>query len=298
MSTLKRRLALPLGLLALIGLLSLIERLPGGPPAHSAEWLQAEDVSLRTVRLGRGDTTLVMLHGYGESLMAWRAIADRLGQRFRVVAVDLPGFGVSDKPPGPYTLDAMHRRLAAFVARWTDGPVIVVGHSMGGEIAASLAMSEPRVVAAVLVAPAGYELAALIDSLPPSVAGLAGAATPLVLPVHDPQWLREPDHRADYDPVLDSAYRNAARTVLEQFDFAALRDRFRTLAKPVLLLWGRQDPTIPFEIGEAVAAELPCATFVPIEGALHRPHQAQPDRVAAEIEGFLTRTRECLASKP
>ena len=166
---------------------------------------------------------------------------------------------------------------------------------MGGEIAASLAMSEPRVVAAVLVAPAGYELAALIDSLPPRVAGLAGAATPLVLPVHDPQWLREPDHRADYDPVLDSAYRNAARTVLEQFDFAALRDRFRTLAKPVLLLWGRQDPTIPFEIGEAVAAELPCATFVPIEGALHRPHQAQPDRVAAEIEEFLTRTRECIA---
>ncbi|HEX6090060.1 MAG TPA: alpha/beta hydrolase [Gemmatimonadales bacterium] len=293
MSALKQRFGLPLVLLALIGVLSLIERLPGGQPAHSAEWLRADDVSLRTVRLGRGDTTLVMLHGYGESLMAWRGIADRLGQRFRVVAVDLPGFGVSDKPAGPYTLDAMHRRLADFIARWTGGPVIVVGHSMGGEIAASLAMSEARVVAAVLVAPAGYELAELIDSLPPSVAGLAGAATPLVLPVHDPQWLREPEHRADYDPVLDSAYRNATRTVLEQFDFAALRDRFRTLGKPVLVVWGRQDPTIPFSIGEAVAAELPCATFVPIEGALHRPHQAQPDRVAAEIERFLSQPHEC-----
>ena len=291
--SLKQRLGLPLILLALIAVLGLLERIPAGRAPHSAEWLAAGDVALRAVRLGQGDTTLVLLHGYGESLMSWRAVADRLGTRFRVVAVDLPGFGLSDKPAGPYTLKAMHRRMAAFIARWTDGPVIVVGHSMGGEIAASLALTEPRVVAAVLIAPAGYALGEVVDSLPAGVAGLAGAATPLVLPVHDPQWLREPDDRAGYDPVLDSAYRRAARAVLEQFDFAALRDRFRTLDKPVLVIWGRYDPTIPFGVGEALAAELPCGTFVPIEGALHRPHQAQPDRVAAEIEQYFNRSHTC-----
>ena len=291
--SLRQRWGLPLILLALIAVLGLVERAPRGHAPHSAEWLQADDVVLRTVRLGAGDTTLVLLHGYGESLMSWRAVADRLGTRFRVVAVDLPGFGVSDKPAGPYTLDAMHRRMAAFISRWTKGPVIVIGHSMGGEIAASLAMSEPRIVAAVLIAPAGYEIAGVIDSLPAGVAGLAGAATPLVIPVHDPQWLREPDSLAAYDPVLDTAYRLAARTVLEQFDFAALRERFRSLAKPVLVIWGRHDPTIPFETGEAIMAELPCATFVPIDAALHRPHQAQPDRVAAAIEQFFNRSHSC-----
>lgn len=292
-AALKQRWGLPLILLGLIAVLGLVERIPGGRAPHVAEWLPAEDVELRAVRLGAGDTTLVLLHGYGESLMSWRAVADRLGRRFRVVAVDLPGFGVSDKPAGPYTLEAMHRRMATFIARWTDGPVIVVGHSMGGEIAASLAISEPRIVAAVLIAPAGYEIAGVIDSLPPGVAGLAGAATPLVIPVHDPQWLREPDSIAGYDPVLDTAYRHAARTVLEQFDFAALRARFRTLAKPVLVIWGRQDPTIPFETGEAIMAELPCATLVAIDPALHRPHQAQPDRVARAIEQFFNGSRSC-----
>ena len=292
-TSLRQRFGLPLILLTLIAVLGLIERAPVGRVPHTAEWLEADDVTLRTVRLGQGDTTLVLLHGYGESLMAWRPVADRLGTRFRVVAVDLPGFGLSDKPAGPYTLEAMHRRMAAFIARWTEGPVIVVGHSMGGEIAASLAMSEARVVGAVLVAPAGYALAELVDSLPVGVAGLAGAATPLVLPVHDAQWLREPDARAGYDPVLDSAYRRAARAVLEQFDFAALRERFRTLEKPVLVIWGRYDPTIPFETGEALAGELPCATLVPIESALHRPHQAQPDRVAAEIEQYFNRSHTC-----
>ena len=292
-ASLKQRWGLPLVLLALITVLGLVERIPAGRPAHTAEWLQADDVALRAVRLGTGDTTLVLLHGYGESLMSWRAVADRLGIRFRVVAVDLPGFGVSDKPAGAYTLDAMHRRMAAFVARWTEGPVIVVGHSMGGEIAASLALAEPRIVAAVLIAPAGYAIAEAIDSLPAGVAGLAGAATPLVLPVHDPQWLREPGPRAAYDPVLDTAYRHAARTVLEQFDFAALRGRFSALAKPVLVIWGRQDPTIPFETAEAIMAELPCGTLVPIDGALHRPHQAQADRVAAAIEQFFNRRHAC-----
>lgn len=287
-ASLKQRWGLPLVLLGLITVLGLVERIPAGRPPHTAEWLQADDVTLRAVRLGAGDTTLVLLHGYGESLMSWRAVADRLGTRFRVVAVDLPGFGVSDKPDGAYTLDAMHRRMAAFIARWTEGPVIVVGHSMGGEIAASLALAEPRIVAAVLIAPAGYAIAEVIDSLPAGVAGLAGAVTPLVLPVHDPQWLREPDARAAYDPVLDTAYQHSTRMVLEQFDFSALRGRFTALAKPVLVIWGRQDPTIPFETAEAIMAELPNGTLVPIDGALHRPHQAQPDRVAAAIEQFFS----------
>jgi 2-hydroxy-6-oxonona-2,4-dienedioate hydrolase len=263
-------------------------------PTHTAEWLQAGDVQVRAVRFGAGDTTLVLLHGYGESLMAWRATADRFGRRFRVVALDLPGFGVSGKPEGPYTLDAMQRRTADFIARWTEGPVIVVGHSMGGEIAAALAISEPRIVAAVLIAPAGYELAAVVDSLPAAVAGIAGAVTPLVLPVHDPQWLSEPADQSGYDPVLDPAYRNVTRAVLEQFDFSALRERFGELRKPVLIIWGRQDPTIPFEIGEAIVARLPCGTLFPIEGALHRPHQAQPDLVAEAIEQYFSRRRECV----
>ncbi|MGE5926176.1 MAG: alpha/beta fold hydrolase [Gemmatimonadota bacterium] len=292
-ASLKQRWGLPLLLLGLIVVLGLVDRIPAGRAAHTAEWLPADDVTLRAVRLGAGDTTLVLLHGYGESLMSWRAVADRLGTRFRVVAVDLPGFGVSGKPGGAYTLDAMHRRLAAFIARWTAGPVVVVGHSMGGEIAASLALAESRIVAAVLIAPAGYAIAEVIDSLPPAVAGLAGAATPLVLPVHDPQWLREPDTLAAYDPVLDSAYRQATRAVLEQFDFAALRGRFAALGKPVLVIWGRQDPTIPFETAEAIMAELPCGTLVPIDAALHRPHQAQPDVVAAAIEQFLNRRHPC-----
>ena len=265
--------------------------LPAGP-RYTARWLAAGDVELRTLVAGHGDTTLLLLHGYGESLLTWRPLIDRLARQSRVVAVDLPGFGVSDKPAGTYDLASYRRRLGAFLRAHTQGPVVVIGHSMGGEIAAALALDHPdRVVALVLVAPAGHG----INPLFADTAGIASPAThwvasaiSYVLPVHDPGWLREPPERAAYQPAGDSAAARAARQVLLQFDFAALTNRFREIRQPVLLIWGRQDPTIPFAIGETIAAELPCRRFVTLQ-ALHRPHQTAPDTVLNELRAFLAR---------
>src|SRR5690606_39136623 len=124
------------------------------------------------------------------------------------------------------------------------------------------------------------------DSLPAGIKGLAGAVAPIVLPVHDPAWLAESGDDQEYDPVLDPAYHASTRAVLEQFDFGAIGERFAGLDLPVLLLWGRYDPTIPVEIGAAISDLLPCGTFVELPDAFHRPHQAQPDLIATEIEKF------------
>jgi len=102
-------------------------------PLHQAEWLDAGGVLVRAVRAGSGDTTLLLLHGYGESLTTWRATFDALAIGHRVIAIDLPGFGGSAKPDVSYSLPAMTERLSRFIDRWTSGPVVLVGHSMGGE---------------------------------------------------------------------------------------------------------------------------------------------------------------------
>lgn len=283
-----RRLALAAGAVALlwIGL--------GQPhaarPLHRAEWLTADGLRTRAIRAGRGDTTLVFLHGYGESLVAWRPILDRFTRDHRVLAVDLPGFGLADKPDGRYDNATYDRWLSALLTRYTRGPLVVIGHSMGGQLAAAMALEHPdRVVAAVLIAPAG----AGINPLLTDTGGIASPATQwvasaisFVLPVHDSAWLRDPDSLAAYDPATDPAAERTARRVLTQFDFAALEPRFGQLRQPVLLLWGRQDPTIPISIGERIAAVLHCRRYVPLF-TLHRPHQTLPDTVAAEIARFL-----------
>ncbi|MHB1326597.1 MAG: alpha/beta fold hydrolase [Gemmatimonadales bacterium] len=261
-------------------------------PLHRAEWLSADDATLRTLRAGTGDTTLLLLHGFGESLFTWRAVVDPLAQHFRVVAVDLPGFGGSSKAEASYTLSDMTRRLSGFIDQWVPGPIVVVGHSMGGEIAAALALERPdRILGAVLIAPAGWGvgLAGVADTMYPSRAKAIAwylSSRAFVLPEHDPDWLHEPDSAADYTLVGDSAYRLATQAVLTDFDFRALRDRFKDLTQPVLLIWGPLDPVIPYEIADSLIQVIPCGGLATIPRALHRPQVEFPDTVTSLVRGF------------
>jgi pimeloyl-ACP methyl ester carboxylesterase len=250
---------------------------------------------VRAIRAGRGDTTLFLLHGFGESLFTWRAVLDALAERYRVLAIDLPGFAGSEKPDSGYTLATMTDRLAQLLDRSAEGPVVAVGHSMGGELAAALALARPRrVVALVLVAPAGWSvgLGGIADTMYPSKARAIGwylSSRAFLLPEHDPDWLGEPDSTAGYTLVGDPAYRNSAARVLEEFDFRGLRGQFGRLTQPTLLLWGTLDPVIPFAVGESVATAVPCSRLVALPNALHRPHVEIPDTVVAEIRRFLAR---------
>lgn len=259
-------------------------------PTHRSEHLAVGGIQYRALRAGQGDTTLLLLHGYGESLLTWRLVIDRLATRYRILAVDLPGFGLSDKPAAAYDYQTFEEWLGKLLAEQTSGPVVVVGHSMGGQLAAGLALAHPeRVAAAVLIAPAGAGINRLLSDsggiASPSTQWVA-AAVSFVLPVHDSAWLSESPADLAYRPSQDSTAARAARQTMSRFDFAAIGERYRQLRQPVLLIWGREDPTVPFEIGQRVAEMLPCRRFVPLT-ALHRPHQTEPDTVVAEMVRFL-----------
>lgn len=290
-----KRLGRLIALLAVVATVALLDRPRSALPVHQAEWLTAGDARVRTIRAGTGDTTLLLIHGFGESLFTWRAILDPLATGYRVVAFDLPGFAGSSKPAAAYTLEAMTSRVSDFVDRWTRGPVIVVGHSMGGEIAASLAIAKPeRIVAAVLLAPAGWgvSLGGITDTMYPEKARLLAwylSGRAFALPEHDPEWLGEPDSAAAHTLVTDSLYRRSTAAVLQEFDFRALREQFAKISQPVLLIWGTLDPVIPYFLADSLAGAIPCATLQSLSGALHRPQVELPDTVTSLIKGFAAR---------
>ncbi|MEO8200801.1 MAG: alpha/beta hydrolase [Gemmatimonadota bacterium] len=273
-------------------LMVLVDRKWTHRPAYQSEWLPAGNVHLRALRVGQGDTTLVLIHGYGESLLAFRGIIGPLARHFRVNAIDLPGSGLSERPAS-FALDSIVDDLSDFLDRSTDGPVVLVGHSMGGEIAAALALKRPdRIVRLVLIAPAGFGLGfGLADEAfserQRELAAWSLKVRGLILQTDDPTWITDP-------PGLPSgvragnAAREAAAAVLRDFDFTALKDRYRLIQQPTLLLWGGLDPLIPVSIGRQIAEAIPNCRLVVIGNSWHRPHVEQPERVIHEIENFLS----------
>jgi 3-oxoadipate enol-lactonase len=114
------------------------------------------ETNLNGVRIryedGGAGPAVLLLHAFPLSGAMWRGLAERLRERYRVVAPDLRGFGGSDAPPGPLTMDQQADDAAALLEHLGIGRAAVVGLSMGGYIAFALWRRHPEKVAALALA--------------------------------------------------------------------------------------------------------------------------------------------------
>jgi pimeloyl-ACP methyl ester carboxylesterase len=108
--------------------------------------------------MGSGSPTLVFLHGLGSNLKAWQYNLPALAQNYRCIAIDLPGFGKSAKGKYPCTMTFFAETVIHLLEVLGIERYVVIGHSMGGQIAMHIARREPqRCEGMALLAPAGFE---------------------------------------------------------------------------------------------------------------------------------------------
>ena len=88
----------------------------------------------------------ILIHGWSSSSFTWAPVLPSLSRRYRCIAVDLPGFGKSPAPKGPPTIAGYADLIAGLIEQFTDRAVLVLGHSMGGQITATLALRHPMLV--------------------------------------------------------------------------------------------------------------------------------------------------------
>lgn len=256
---------------------------------------------LAVEQTGEGEP-LVLLHGIATDRRIWDLVVPRLALSRRVVTVDLPGFGQSAPVGEDFSLDLVARRIArGLAARGISAPFDLVGHSLGGGVALTLAASRPRLVRhLVLVAPAG------LRPLPSPVPNLLAAAADAVLAARrsaaslaEVAWGRRlllamtAANGADLTPTLArqmvAASASALRTgpALATITTIDLRPALAEVRAQVGVIWGEADRTVPIRALEEIIAVRPDAVIERINETGHVPMVERPDAFIGALERLL-----------
>lgn len=260
-----------------------------------------DGLRLRYVRSGQGPA-LVLLHGFGSSIYSWNAVFPELARDHDVLALDLPGFGGSDRPED-LTFERVSSGVLGLLDRLAMRRVSLAGSSLGGAVAVTLAARHPALVERlVLIDSAGYNAAAtdhpavvrLIESAPswllerlPVERKLVARTLPGVF--FDPRKVTSEmidEYAAPLKrPGTATALRSlllSTRAVGEGFGAEALRVKSRTL-----ILWGREDPWIPVGHADRFLAAIEGSRAVILKGCGHLPQEERPAETLALIRSFL-----------
>jgi pyruvate dehydrogenase E2 component (dihydrolipoamide acetyltransferase) len=253
--------------------------------------LEAAGLRLRYLELGEGDSVpVLLLHGFGADLNTWMFTQPALAEGRRVIALDLPGHGGSTKQVGSGNVEGLREAAESAAVALGLERVHVVGHSMGGAVAASLALRRPELVATLtLIASAGLGSdinAAFIDGFV-RASRRREAVEVLNLLVHDPTLVS----RTMVEDVL--RYKRldgvaAALATIAEAWFAGGRQsldltaEIATLGLPIQIIWGREDRILPVSHAEALASRLPVHI---LNDAGHLPHMEK----AGEVNRLLKR---------
>ncbi len=255
---------------------------------------------------------LLLLHGIGDSSESWLGVMEDLADDHVVVAPDLLGHGESDKPRADYSAAAFANGMRDLVEVLGLERVTVVGHSLGGGVAAQFAYQYPsRVERLVLVAPGGVDRDVSpilrVATVPFSelTVPLVTTAPGRLLVRIGTDLLKLVDHDLSVDAddlrrVLESlpedgafdAFTRTLRAVVDwRGQVVTMRDRVYLAATvPMAVMWGTRDGIIPVEHADRLAESCPHAELYLYEGAGHFPHHAEPDRFVSELREFVAST--------
>jgi pimeloyl-ACP methyl ester carboxylesterase len=266
----------------------------------SGQRISVDGVLLHYVERGRGDP-LMLIHGLDASTFTWRMNIQALAEQFRVVAVDLLGFGYSQRAAdADYSLSGHARRIGLLMDALGVRSAVIGGHSLGGAVAMHFATQQPERVRRLL----------LVDAATPretkafSRIRYSAFFNPIVYAsvVGSRRLHRLLLKRLYYDKtrVTEGVAAGYWAPTRYRGTFAARERLARSMAQdadvpldaisvPTLILWGANDPIVPPRRGRWLAARIPGARLVAIPRTGHQTPEEQPDIVNREIVAFASK---------
>jgi 2-hydroxy-6-oxonona-2,4-dienedioate hydrolase len=255
------------------------------------------ELTTRVLECGTGDDIVVCLHGSGSRADRWLPVLPLLAScGFHAYAVDYPGHGLAAKPAGyPYGTPAFARFAAGFVDQLGAASVALVGTSIGGHVAATVARDHPHLVrATILVGAVG--LVAIPPEQRPATnpivrTGPDGIRAKLEFLLWDrglitDEWILE-ESRINSSPGAAEALAFLGRYSADQLGSDLVGEAYAALGIPTMLCWGADDRWVPPAVAHATSRLLPEAPLLFLEDAGHSPYFERPVPFVEEVALFL-----------
>jgi pimeloyl-ACP methyl ester carboxylesterase len=268
------------------------------------QFVRVGDQLVHIEQMGAGEP-VVLLHGFGASTYSWRLVMPALARGHRVVAIDLNGFGYTQRPKSAasYTRESQGKLVLGTLDALGIARAHVCGHSYGGGLTLYLAQTHPERFLSMV----------LVDSSAPTYSDDRRSRAAALRPLSylflrsvalRPATIRRSLLRSFWDdskvtPGLVQAYFDRLRIEGVADAYHGLtapappgeRVVLETIQVPALVLWGAHDEVILPEAGRSAAARLPHSEFVLLAGSGHLPMEEEPEALLAAVLPFLEKHR-------
>lgn len=269
--------------------------MPGEPEGTYAE---LEGARVRYMDRGQGPA-IVFLHGFASAIEAWAPVMPAFSKDHRVIALDLKGFGWTDRPPGDYSPKAQAALVLALMDKLGVKDADFVAHSWGASVALQLTLDAPDRVKRLAL----YDAWAYEEQIPtfflwaraPQVGEALFStwydqrpAERMVLAFHDPSVVSEELIEEVEKALRRPGTKAAALAAVRGQRYAEIQRRYREITKPTLILWGENDRVTPVSVGERLVSELPAAKLIRYPRCGHFPMIEASAASTADLRRFLT----------
>ena len=234
-------------------------------------------VKVNYILYGEGEYTLVLLHGWGQNIEMMKPIGDKLFKEYKILIIDLPGFGKSEEPKNEWMLDDYVSLLHNLLNELNIENIVLIGHSFGGKIALLYASKYNIKKLVLLASPFKKEIQKL--SLKTKI-----LKTAKKVPV-----LNKLEGFAK-KKIGSTDYRNASdimRKILVNHVNLDISEDVKKITCPTLIIWGSNDTTVPLERAYELEKLIKDSGVIVYENCTHYAYLERINQTIMVIRSFL-----------
>ncbi len=258
----------------------------------SEEYVKVGENKIRYLVGGGSNGNIVLIHGIGGFAERWSTVIPLLSKKYRVIALDLPGYGYSDKPSIDYTPEFFSKFVFDFLDSIGIRKTNMIGTSLGGQIVVECAITQNKMIEKiVLVAPSGM----MKSSTPTLDAYSMAALYPSYDTVKTAYEMMTGSNKVSTEAIEEFIKRmtqpNAKMafmsTLLALKNVPPITDRLSNIVVPTLLIWGKHDTLIPVKYANDFASLIKNCQLEIMENCGHTPHIEEPAKFSQIVLNFL-----------